>query len=231
MYTSLTTLFSTLLMLGLYSSASAQESQGMEKPFSASIGFGYAAAKVDHSNVAYTNAEFAPKIRAGFSYFASVDYAINERFQVGIGFNGTHSHAEFILNPSVGDEQVNGYLEKGNVSSTRTVLRLTYSSVKEGIRPFGRLAIGQFNEQAEMGDVPLKLTQNVETEMFPDFKYSGLGMLPEIGIHHKSFSFSVAYSLPFGELVGEEVPEGFESPGRMQTQCVQINACYCIDLF
>ncbi|NND94373.1 MAG: hypothetical protein HKN45_05865 [Flavobacteriales bacterium] len=196
-----------------------------------SIGIGYSGSHISYSGINYSNASFEPKIGLGFSYFASIDYSINERFSVGLGLNGTHSHAEFILDPSVGDDQVMGYLDKGNVSSVRTVLRITYSSVRDGIRPFARMAIGQFQEQAEMGDVPLKLTENVETEMFPDFKYDGLGILPELGVHQKSFSFSVAYSIPFGELKGEEVPEGFESAGKMTLQGVQVNVCYRIALF
>jgi hypothetical protein len=199
--------------------------------YSLAFGAGLFGPNLSHSNITYDNAEFSPNIGPGISYFASFDYSVSEDFMVGIGFNGALAKADFIKDALVNDEQLIGYLDAGAIANTHFLLNLTYSPTGEGIKPFTRLGLGYFIEQAELGDVPLRLTDNVETEIFTDFKYSGFGLLPELGARYQSYTLSAGYSVALGELTGEKVKEGYQSPGEMTLQGLQINFAYRISLF
>lgn len=202
-----------------------------DKKISTAFGAGYYLPISNYEGVMYDNAQFDPQTSGGISYFLSVDYALNEKFKLGLGLNGAYASADFINNAIVNDFQVPGFLEGGAYSGMRLLVNATYFYSSEKIQPYGKLGIGYFVEQAELGDVPLELTDNVETEIFTDFKYSGLGVIPEFGLSYKDFAVSAAYSMAFGEMLGEVVQEGYQSPGQMNLSGIQLNLTYRIDLF
>jgi hypothetical protein len=203
----------------------------IDQKYSLSFGAGLFTPFLDHEGVNYANAEFDPQTSSGISYFGSFDYAISEKLAIGVGFNGNYGTAEFIRNANVNGTQIDGYLEAGAIANSHFLLNLTYTGDGEGIQPYARIGLGYFFYQAEMGDVPMELTGGVEEEIFPDFKYNGLGIIPEIGLRFNAFSLTAAYSLPFGELEGEEVPGGYISPGRVNLSGLQVNLAYRIGLF
>lgn len=203
----------------------------VDQKYSLNIGAGLFTPFLDHEGVDYSNAKFDPQVSVGVAYFGSFDYVLNEKLAIGVGFNGNYSSAEFIKNATVNDSQINGYLEAGAVANSHFTINLTYSGAGSGLQPVVHLGLGYFFYQAEMGDVPLELTGGVEEEFFPDFKYSGLGILPALGLRYNSFSLTAEYSLPFGELEGEEVPGGYISPGTVNLSGLQVNLAYRIGLF
>ena len=227
---SFTYILITIALSLVFGTAYAQE-VSEEKKYSLSIGTGYFVPLLSEDGIAFSNATYDPQIGAGLTYFASFDYAVSEKFSVGLGFNGNHAGADFIRDVTVNDELVNGYLEAGAVANAHLVINCTYVKTGEGIEPFAKLGLGYFTEEVELGDVPLELTDNIEVEMFPDFKSSGFGVLPEIGVRYNAFSFSAAYSLPFDDLTGEAVKEGFVSTGSIASQGLQFNVAYKILLF
>ena len=132
----------------------------------------------------------------------------------------------------VNGSQLDGYLEAGTVSNLAFLLNLTYAPAKSGVQPYARLGVGYIIQQAELGDVSLSLTNNVEFELFPDYKFAGLGILPEVGIKYNSLSLSAAYGLPFGDLTGEEEsPDAYPSVGSISSRSLQIDLAYRISLF
>ena len=78
--------------------------------------------------------------------------------------------------------------------------------------------------------MPLELTNNEETEIFTDYKNNGIGVIPELGIRYKKFFLSLAYSLSFNKLKGEEV-DGFTSSGTVTSQGLQFNLTYNVFRF
>jgi hypothetical protein len=122
-------------------------------------------------------------------------------------------------------------LEAGAIANSKILLNLTYASYGEGIQPSAKLGIGFFQNQVEMGDVPLELTNNVETELFPDYKYSGIGLMPEVGLSYNSISLSVGFSVPFDELEGEVIEGVPPSVGEISSMGLQVNLAYRIPLF
>jgi len=201
-----------------------------DKKIELSFGAGYFATQLDHEGVIRSDATFAPEVGPGFSYFASVDYRLNEKFAIGLGFNGNYAQGEFIQNAIIDNQIVNGYLKAGAIANSHLLVNLTYAPQGDGFRPYGKLGLGFFSLQVEQGDVPLSLTDGVEVEMFPDYKGSGFGLLPELGAQYNAFSLSFAYSLPFVELTGEEVSGDFESPGTVTSGGFQINLGYRLAL-
>ena len=122
-------------------------------------------------------------------------------------------------------------MEAGAIANSKILLNLTYASYGEGIQPSAKLGIGFFQNQVEMGDVPLELTNNVETELFPDYKYSGIGLMPEVGLSYNSISLSVGFSVPFDELEGEVIEGVPPSVGEISSMGLQVNLAYRIPLF
>ena len=203
------------------------------KKYSLSLGAGYFSALLDDEGIAYPNATYAPEVGPGLSYFASLDYGLTEDFYVGVGLNGNYARGEFIQNAEVNGSQVDGYLEAGTVSNLAFLLNFTYAPVKSGVQPYAKLGVGYIIQQAELGDVPLSLTNNVEFELFPDYKFAGFGILPEVGIKYNSLSLSAAYGLPFGDLTGEEEegPDAYPSVGSISSRSLQVNVAYRLSLF
>jgi hypothetical protein len=219
------------IILSVFTVQISAQDATQENNYSLAFGLGYFAPILSEEGITFSNATYNPQVGAGFSYFASFDYKLSEKFALGMGFNGNYAGAEFIQNAIVDDQQVNGYLEAGAVANTHILLNLTYARPGEGIQPYAKLGVGYFIEQVELGDVPLELTNNVETELFPDFKSSGIGLLPELGARYNDLAFSVAYSFPFDDLTGETVPGGYLSVGSIASQGLQINVTYRISLF
>jgi hypothetical protein len=205
--------------------ANAQASMEEEK-YSLIIGVGYFRPIMSYEGVAYPNATFDPEIGFGFSFFTSLDYALSEKFAVGVGFNGSIASANFIKDATVNNETIDGYLDGGGVSNTCILVNLTYAPPGSGIQPYVKLGLGYFMQEVELGDVPEELTNNEETEVFPDYKSSGFGILPEIGVRYQNFFISAAYSISFNDLTGETVDGGFTSPGTITSQGLQINLAY-----
>lgn len=191
--------------------------------YSLNFGAGLFTPFLEDEGVLYDNAIFNAETSYGFTYFASFDYALSSNLAIGIGFNGNYAKSNFIQEATVSDVTVQGYLEAGAIANSHFLLNMTYSGDGDGIQPYAKIGLGYFLYQAEMGDVPIELTGGVEEEIFPDFKYNGFGALPELGVRYNSLSISVAYSLPFGELEGEEVPGGYISPGTVNLNGLQVN--------
>ncbi|WP_192820563.1 hypothetical protein [Rufibacter sp. LB8] len=209
------------------------EQFGQHKKYSISAGFGYYLPLLSEKNVGYQNAEYSPEIGLGISYFISLDYALTQDLFVGVGFNGSYATARFIKNANLNGEQINGYLKAGALENSNFLLNLTYAPSGNGWQPYAKLGVGFFKSELELGDIPLRLTNNVESELFPDYKASGLGILPEIGLKYKQFALSSAYALPFKKLTGEENPEpgAFPSTGTIKSHGLQVNASYRIYIF
>lgn len=223
---------SIVLLVFQASQVTAQStSNSQDKKYSLTIGTGYFGASVRTTSIAYENADYNQNISPGFTYFASLDYKLSEQFAIGLGYNGNYASAKFIENAVINGQQVNGFLKAGAVANSHVLVNLSYASVREGIQPFVKLGLGYFKNQVELGDVPLSLTDNVEVEMFPDFKYASIGIIPELGVKHGKLLFSAAYTLPFGALTGETVPGGFESQGSISSSGIQINLGYQIPVF
>ncbi len=206
-----------------------EESTSAKDKLSATIAVGYFTPFLTDEGIAFDNAVYDPQVGFGFSYSLSADYIFNEKFTLGAAFNGNHASGEFIRDATINGETVNGFLEAGAVPNTHILLNLGYIMPGENFQPFVKLGFGFFSLQVEQGDVPLALTNNVEVEMFPDYKYSGFGVLPQLGFRKDAFSLSVGYSAPFGKLTGEAVP-GFNSPGTISSQGLQIDLGYRIFL-
>lgn len=220
-----------LLAIALIHSGLLFSQNNSDKKFSASLGVGYFNAFLTEEGVGYSNATYAPEIGAGISYFFSFDYHLSNNLHIGVGYNGSYAASEFIKDAMIDNTTVDGYLEAGAIANSQFLLNLTYASISGGIRPYAKLGIGYFQNQVEMGDVPLELTDNVESELFPDYKYTGLGVLPEIGVSYNSISLSVAYSYPFDELEGEVIEGVPPSVGKVGSSGLQINVAYRISLF
>lgn len=236
MKTSFKTFICAFVLFIFHSALQAQNTNGAEnfrndKKMSIKIGGGLFQPFLSETGVGYANASYDPNTGPGFSYFASFDYAITKNISIGVGYNGSFAGAEFIRNAVVDGQTINGYLEAGAVTNTHLLLNVTYTVSGEGIRPFATLGLGYLIQQVELGDVPLALTNNVETEIFPDFKSSGFGILPELGVQYYNFSLSAAYGISFEELTGEKNPDGFVSAGSLTSQALQINIGYRIYLF
>jgi len=211
---------------------SANAQSRLDKNFSVSLGAGYFQAFVNAEGVTYSNAVYDPNVGPGVSYFVSFDYHLSETFAIGVGYNGNFASGEFVRNATVSNETINGFLEAGAVTNTQILLNATYTPQgRSAIQPFGKLGIGYLTQQVENGDVPMRLTGGVEMEIFPDFKNSGIGLLPEVGIRYNDFSLSAAYSIGFNKLTGEDNPDGFVSPGTVSSSALQINVSYRIFLF
>ncbi len=202
-----------------------------DKKISLKLGVGYFHALLSDEGVSYTNATYDPNIGAGVSYFLGVDYNITESIAIGIGYNGTYGKADFIRNAVVDSQPINGFLEAGAVTNTHILLNLSYSPAGSGIQPYAKLGFGYLIQQVELGDVPLNLTNNVETEIFPDYKSSGFGVLPELGVRYGNFFLSAAYGFSLERLTGEDNPDGFVSTGSLTSQSLQVNVSYRIFLF
>ena len=207
-----------------------------EKKFSFKIGAGLYRPILNDSGVTFTSgtnnegvsfsgASYDPEIKTGFSFLTSVDYALSDKFYIGLGFNGAFANANFIRDATVNNQAINGYLEEGAVENILILLNFSYVPKGEGIKPFAKLGIGYVTQEVELGDVPLELTNNIETEIFTDYKNNGIGMIPEIGVRYKKFFLSLAYSLSFEKLQGEEV-DGFISAGTIRSQGLQFNLTY-----
>ena len=225
------TLLTLILCLCTFSMMGQSNSNKEEKSYLLTIGAGYFGAILNESSIAYENAQYQQNVNPGFSYYASVDYIVSEHFSLGLGYNGEYASAEFIENAVVNGEQVNGFLEAGAVANGHVVLNMTYTFSGVEFQPYVKMGLGYFKRQVELGDIPLSLTNNVEVEIFPDYKYSGLGLIPELGVMFRSLRFSAGYSLPFGELKGEDVPGGYESQGSISSSGVQITVGYRFPLF
>ncbi|MEM6517671.1 MAG: hypothetical protein AAF688_15930 [Bacteroidota bacterium] len=220
----------TAIFFFIQLTAEAQR-RNADKNFSLAFGAGYFQGFVSDDGVAYDNAIYDPNVGPGVSYFISFDYHLSESFAIGLGYNGNYAGAEFVRNATVGEETINGFLVAGAVTNSHILLNATYQIPGEGIQPFGKLGVGYITQQVENGDVPLRLTNNVETEVFPDFKSSGFVVLPELGLRYQSFYLSLAYTLPFDELTGEDNPDGFVSPGTVSSTGLQLNLSYRVFLF
>jgi hypothetical protein len=180
--------------------------------------------------VTFSGATYDPEIKTGFSFLTSVDYALSDKFYIGLGFNGAFAKAKFIRDATVNNQTINGYLEEGAVENVHILLNFTYSPKGEGIKPFAKLGIGYVAQEVELGDVPLEFTNNEEIEIFTDYKNNGIGVIPELGIRYKKFFLSLAYSLSFNKLKGEEV-DGFTSSGTVTSQGLQFNLTYNVFRF
>lgn len=202
-----------------------------DKKISLKFGVGYFQAFLSDEGVSYDNATYDPNVGAGVSYFLGFDYNITEDIAIGIGYNGTYGKADFIRNAVVDSQTINGYLEAGAVTNTHILLNVSYTPVGSGIKPYGKLGFGYLIQQVELGDVPLNLTNNVETEIFPDYKSKGLGIMPELGVRYGDFFLSAAYGFSLEKLTGEDNPDGFVSTGSLTSQSLQINLSYRIFLF
>ncbi len=215
------------------SSANAQVNPSTQvKRYSVNVGLGYFSPHLSDDGVSFPDAEYNPKIGVGFSYFISFDYALTNDLYMGVGFNGNYGKAKFIRNAVVNGERVNGYLEAGALENSHVMLNFTYAPEKQGIRPFARLGLGYFITEVELGDIPLYLTNNEEVELYPDFKSSGLGVMPELGLKYNHFSLSLAYGIPFDKLSGETPESGaYVLSETIRSHSVQINASYRILLF
>jgi len=202
------------------------------KKYSLAVGLGYFTPVLSAEGVSYPNGEYLPEYDLGVSFTLSFDYAVAKDFYIGVGYNGNYGKARFMKNVNINGEQITGYLEAGALENSSFLLNFTYFPTKKGIQPFAKLGLGYFINEVELGDVPLRLTNNVERELFPDYKSTGLGILPEIGVKYNRFTLSVAYGLPFNKLSGEE-PElgGNISTGTIRSHSIQINASYRIVLF
>lgn len=217
--------------MALFHSGFLFSQNNFDKKFSASLGVGYFNAILSEEGVSYSNATYAPEIGAGFSYFLSFDYHLTNNVHIGLGYNGSYAASRFIKDAMIDNSTVDGYLGAGAIANSKILLNLTYASRNEGVSPYAKIGIGYFQNQVEMGDVPLELTDNVELELFPDYKYGGLGLLPEIGIAYNSISLSLAFSLPFDELEGEVIEGVPPSVGEISSSGLQINVAYRIPLF
>ena len=232
----------TICLLFSVSNILAQENTDIsnstkkEKKFSFKIGAGLYQPIINDSGVTFTGgtnsdgvsfsgATFKPKVKTGFSFLTSVDYALSDNFNIGLGFNGAFAKAEFIKDATINGQVVNGYLEKGAVTNMHILLNFTYAPKGEGLKPFAKLGIGYVTQEVELGDIPLELTNNVETEIFTDYKNNGIGIIPELGVRYNKFFLSLAYSLSLKKLQGEEV-DGFISPGEVTSQGLQFNLTY-----
>jgi len=180
---------------------------------------------INSDGVTFSGANYNPKINIGVSLITSVDYALSDNFYVGLGFNGAFVRAKFIRDAIVNNQTIDGYLKKGALENTTLLINFTYTPKGEGIKPYVKLGIGYLTQEVELGDVPLALTNNVETEIFTDYKNSGISLIPELGVRYKNIFFSVAYSASFMELTGETV-DGFSSPGSITSQGLQFNFTY-----
>lgn len=207
-----------------------------EKKFSLKIGAGLYQPILSEDGVLFTNginsdgvsfsgANYDPETKLGLSLFTSIDYAVSDKFYVGLGFNGAFAGAEFIKDATVNNQTIDDYLENGALANMHFLVNLTYSPKGEGIKPYAKLGIGYLIQEVELGDIPLEITDNIETEIFTDYKNSGIGLIPEFGIRYKSISLSIAYSASFKELAGETV-NGFTSPGSVTSQGLQLNLTY-----
>ncbi|MGV3588257.1 MAG: hypothetical protein ACO1OF_14725 [Adhaeribacter sp.] len=203
------------------------------KKYSVSAGLGYYLPVLAEENVSYAQAEYSPEFGLGFSYFVSLDYALTPDLYTGVGFNGSYGKARFIKNASINGEQINGYLKAGALENTNLLLNITYAPARNGLQPYAKLGAGFFISELELGDIPLRLTNNVESELFPDYKSTGLGIVPEIGLKYKQFALSAAYAMPFKKLTGEKVsePEAYTSTGTIKSHSLQINLSYRTSIF
>ena len=220
-----------ILAIALIHSGLLLSQANSEKKFSAALGAGYFNAILAEEGVGYSNATYAPEVGPGFSYFLSFDYHITNNFHIGLGYNGSYAASKFIKDATIESSTVEGYLEAGAIANSKFLLNLTYAATGGGIRPYAKIGFGFFQNQVEMGDVPLALTDNVELELFPDYKYSGLGLMPEVGVSYNSISLSVGFSLPFDELEGEMIEGVPPSVGEINSLGLQINLGYRIPLF
>ena len=221
-----------LLLPGL--GAQAQISQPeLSKKYSAVAGAGLYLPQVAGQNVVYPDAEYSPEVGKGISYFVSLDYAFTPDLFLGLGFNGSYARGKFIINAKVKGEQLNGYLEAGALDNANFLLNLTYFPQRAGLQPYAKLGLGFFMAELELGDVPLNLTNGVETELFPDYKYRGLGLLPELGLKYNGFTVSVGYGMPLKKLTGEQVSDAgaYGSRGSIRSNSLQVNAAYRVFLF
>src|SRR5690606_32258123 len=103
---------------------------------------------------------------------------------------GNYGKARFIKNAVINGEQINGYLEAGALANSNVLLNVTYWPGKAGLQPYAKVGAGFFISELELGDIPLRLTDNVEKELFPDYKSDGFGILPELGLKYNQFTLS-----------------------------------------
>lgn len=201
-----------------------------QKRFDFKLGFGYFRPVIGDDGVAFSNAIYDPSIGIGFSYFGALDYALSNEFHIGVGFNGNYARSEFIREAVVNGQTINGYLDAGGVENYFLLVNFTYAPQGGGLKPFAKLGVGYLSQEVELGDVPLELTNNVETEIFTDYKSNGIGVLPEIGLRYNKVFVSIAYSLSLNKLSGEMV-DGFVSSGEVSSNGLQINLTYSLFKF
>lgn len=219
------------ILLGILSLL-AFASHAQDNRYSIAVGLGYYAPLLSAENISYPDAEYKQEIGAGISYFISADYALTRDWYVGLGFNGGYATAKFIKDPLINGEQIEGHLEAGALENMHFLLNVTYFPDEDGLQPYAKLGLGYFMNEVELGDIPLRLTDNVEKEIFPDYKSTGFGILPELGIEYNLLTLSVGYGLPFNELTGEDPePEGYVSNGSIKSHSLQVNVAYRILLF
>lgn len=220
-----------IFTIALVYSGHLSSQNNSEKRFSAALGVGYFNPILSEEGVSYSNATYAPNLGPGFSYFFSFDYHLTKNLHIGLGYNGSYAASKFIKDATINNSTIAGYLEAGAIANSQFLLNVTYASRIKGISPYAKIGVGYFQNQVEMGDVPLELTDNIEKELFPDYKYAGFGIIPEVGISYNSFSLSVAYSLPFDELEGELIAGVPPSVGKVSSSGLQINLAYRLSLF
>ncbi|MEM9022266.1 MAG: hypothetical protein AAGB22_00895 [Bacteroidota bacterium] len=229
-----TTSIATFLALLFYLSPLTTWAQGednsaassKQKKFSFQLGIGYFRPILSDDGVAYPNGTYDPNIGLGFSYFGGFNYAFLPDFTVGVAYDGNYASAEFIEGANIDGQTVDGYLEAGAVTNSMILVNASYVPQGDGIKPYARLGMGYINQQVELGDVPLELTNDVETEIFPDYKSSGFVFMPEVGARYGKFFLSAAYSIPIDDLTGEIVDTGFTSSGTVTSQGLQIKFTY-----
>lgn len=237
-----TTTLITLFLVFCHTNSLAQDNISLskttkkEKKFSFKIGAGLYQPIINDSGVTFTGgtnsdgvsfsgATYDPETKIGFSILTGFDYAISEAFYIGLGFNGAFAKANFIKDATINNQLNKGYLEEGGVENVHILLNATYSPKGDGVKPYAKLGLGYVMQEVELGDVPLELTNNEETEIFTDYKNNGIGIIPELGIRYKKCFLSLAYSLSLKKLKGEKV-DGFTSSGALTSQGLQFNLTY-----
>ncbi len=226
-----------LIACSFYFTCTSIFAQGnSQKKFSLKIGAGLYQPNINENGVVFTNgsnsdgvsfsgATYSPEIKQGINLLTSLDYALSDKFYVGLGFNSAFAKANFIRDARVNNQTIDGYLQNGALANMHMLLNFTYAPKGEGIKPYAKLGIAYLTQEVELGDVPLAITNNIETEIFTDYKSSGIGLIPELGIAYKNMFLSVAYNASLKELTGETV-DGFTSPGSITSRGLHFNFTY-----
>ena len=216
-------LFTVALLLLFIMDISAQEQNQNFKKYQVNAGIGYfnPQLKMTGEIKDFTS----PKIGFGFSYFGDINYFMSKKLSLGFGFNGGYAFADFIkdidlTNVGTNGREINGYLDAGAIFNFNIVVNSTYYFMDGDIRPYGKLSLGLFIQQVELGDIPTDITT---LELFPDFKAITFGIIPEIGVKYKFLTFGIGYTLPFGKLTSETIPGITPKKGDILSTGIQIN--------